>query len=80
MMGSDVEGYKREVLEESVLVAPAEAARILSCSKRKVYDLVKCGDLHGYSRNPGGRGLRLLAAELADYVRSIKIDKDRWRE
>lgn len=77
---SDVEAYKREVLEQSVLVAPAEVAKILSCGERKVYELVKSGELHGYQRNRGGRGLRVLASELRDYVQSIKIEPADWWE
>jgi len=76
----DVENYKRSVLESSLLVAPPEAARILACSERKVYDLVRGGRLHGYSQIRGTRGLRILASELQDYVQSIRIAADDWRE
>ena len=77
---SDVATYKREILEQTVLVAPSEAAMILSCSERTVHRLVREGEVHGYGRNIGGRGLRLLASELREYVRSIKIDRELWRE
>lgn len=76
----EVMAYKREILEQSVLVAPAEAAMILACSERTVHRLVREGEMHGYGRSPGSRGLRLLASELREYVSSIKIDKDAWRE
>lgn len=76
----DVELFKREVLESSVLVRPKEAANILSCSERTVYDLVRGGYLHGYNRSKGTAGLRILARELQDYVQSIKIDKSSWHE
>jgi len=76
----DVAEYKREVLENSVLVAPPVVADILSCSERTVHRLVQDGDLHAYNRNVSGRGLRILARELQEYVQSIKIDKDFWRE
>ena len=77
---SDVVAYKREILEQTVLVAPREAAQMLSCSERTVYRLVCEGEVHGYGRNVGSKGLRLLASELREYVRSIKIDRDVWRE
>lgn len=77
---SDVTTYKREILEQTVLVAPSEAAMILSCSERTVHRLVREGEVHGYGRNIGGRGLRLLASELREYVRSIKIDREVWQE
>lgn len=76
----DVLNYKREILEMTVLVAPAEAAMILACSERTVHRLVRDGEVHAYGRSIGSRGLRLLASELRDYVSSIKIDKDVWRE
>jgi excisionase family DNA binding protein len=77
---SDITTYKREILEQTVLVAPSEAAMILSCSERTVHRLVREGEVHGYGRNVGGRGLRLLASELREYVRSIRIDREVWRE
>ncbi len=77
---SDVVAYKREILEQAVLVAPREAAQMLSCSERTVYRLVREGEIHAYCRTRGSRGLRILASELREYVASIKIDKERWRE
>lgn len=77
---SDVVAYKREILEQTVLVAPREAAQMLSCSERTVYRLVREGEIHAYCRTRGSRGLRILASELREYVASIKIDKERWRE
>ena len=74
----DVAVYKREILEQTVLVAPSEAARILSCAERTVRRLVQEGRIHAY--NLPGRPLRLLASELRDYVRSLKIDREKWRE
>jgi excisionase family DNA binding protein len=72
--------FKREILEQTVLVAPAEAAQILACSERTVHRMVREGDVHAYGRSRGSRGLRLLASELREYVRSIKIGPDTWRE
>lgn len=76
----DIEAYKREVLEQSVLLTPLDAATMLSCSTRKVYQLVQDGQLSGYNQNHRSKGLRLLASELKEYVRSIRIDKDKWKE
>ncbi len=77
---TDVQNYKMDILNESVLVSPNVAAEILSCSERTVHTLVRDGDLHGYARNKGTRGLRILARELRDYFDSIKIDKTRWMD
>ena len=76
----DVLAYKREILEQTVLVAPAEAALILACSERTIHRLVRDGEVHAYGRSKGSRGLRLLASELRSYVASIKIASDAWRE
>ena len=76
----DVDTYKREILEESVLVTPKAAAAMLSCSQRTIHRLVQEGELAGYTRTPRAKGLRLLAAELREYVKSIKVDIDEWRE
>lgn len=75
----DVLDYKREILDQTVLVAAPEAATILSCSERKVYMLAREGKLNAYG-SPGIKGLRFLASELRDYVRGLKIEADRWRE
>jgi excisionase family DNA binding protein len=76
----DVLAYKQAFLDQTVLVAPAEAAQILACSERTVHRMVREGEVHAYGRAKGSRGLRLLASELRDYVSSIKIDKEVWRE
>lgn len=76
----EIDGYKREILERSVLLTPQDVCRVLSCSERKVYDLVRSGCLTGYSANKRTKGLRILAIELRDYVESLKISADEWRE
>ncbi len=76
----DVEQYKREVLDRTVLVTPAVAAEILSVSERTVYNLVRDGRINGYARTRGTRGLRIMARELKEYVESIRVDRDRWWE
>ena len=76
----DIEKYKREMLDHSVLVSTANAARILDCSQRKIRDLVRSGKFPGYSENIRTSGLRILAADLTAYVRSIRVDKDKWYE
>jgi excisionase family DNA binding protein len=76
----EIDGYKREVLEQSVLLAPQDVSKILSCSDSTVYRLVRSGRLTGYGENRGTKGLRILAAELRDYVKSLKINADEWRE
>lgn len=76
----DVMNYRQEVLEQIMLVSPADAARVLDCSERAVMNLIREGELHAYCRNTRSRGVRLLARELREYVNSIKLEKDAWRE
>ena len=53
---------------------------IINGMAMRVYRLVREGEIHAYCRTRGSRGLRILASELREYVASIKIDKERWRE
>jgi excisionase family DNA binding protein len=76
----DIEAFKREVLEQSVLVTPRDAAQMLSCSPRTVLGLVQDGKINAYNGSTRGKGLRLMASELRDYVRSIRIDREKWME
>lgn len=76
----DIEAYKRDILDQSVLVKAADAARVLSCSTRKLYNLARDGQIAAYNEQAGMKGMRFLASELRDYVRSLKIDLDSWRE
>lgn len=77
---SDIDRYKREVLESCVMVTPREAARILSCSTRTIYSLVEIGEIPAYNRSPRLKGLRLLAADLVAYVKKIRVDTAIWLE
>lgn len=77
----DIEAFKREVLEQSVLVTAREARVVLGgCSPRKLYQIMDAGHIAGYNQSPRSKGLCFLASELREYVRSIKIDPDKWRE
>lgn len=77
----EIEIYKREVLEQSVLVTIPAAAQVLSVHPRTVKRLINDGEIHAYNRRGGGSlGTRLLASELREYVRSIRIHPDTWKE
>jgi len=77
---NEIDSYKREIMEQSVLLTPKDAAAMLSCSPRTVLSLVHDGKIRGYSRNGHSRTLRVLASELKDYVRSIQVDQEHWRQ
>lgn len=69
----EIEMYKREVLEQSVLVTPKDAASVLACSTRTVYSLVQEGKISAHNGSRRSKGLRILAASLKEYVQSIKL-------
>lgn len=72
--------FKQELIEQTVLITQQDAAKILDCSVPHVTALIRNGCLHAYCRNKGSRGVRLLASELMEYVRSLKIDKENWND
>lgn len=74
----DIESYKREVLEQSVLVTLDDAAAILAVSPRTVRRRVEEGLLSTYSDTSDRENTRFLASELRDYVRRMRtIHRDR---
>lgn len=68
----DIEAYKREVLEQSVLVRLDEAAAIMAVSRSTLIRRVEEGALTPYN-DTGERGrMRFLASELKRYVREMQ--------
>ena len=79
----DIDAYKREILEQTVVVTMQAAAQMLACSTSTVRSLVREGRIGQYTRHDHGRpcaGTRILASELREYVRSIRVTGDRWNE
>lgn len=76
----EIAARKREIIDSILLVDVHAAAEALSVSQETVYRMVREGEIHAYTRNLNARGMRFLARELQDYVRSIKVERDRWRE
>jgi hypothetical protein len=82
----DVDAYKREILATTVLVKIEVAASILSCSEDTVIRRIKDGRITAYNESARiengelkvSQGTRILASELQDYVRSIRIEKNLW--
>lgn len=75
----DVEQYKREFLDRTVLVSSRVASQILSRSERTVHRLVGDGKLTAYAETPTASGRRFLASELREYVESLKVELDDLR-
>jgi len=72
----EISDYKREILEQTVLVSLRETATILNVHPATVVRRVDEGKLTPYRDNSTGKNLRFLASELRDYVRSMQ-DKNR---
>ena len=70
----EIDTYKREVLESSVLVRLDEAAAIMAVSRSTIVRRVEEGRLTPYNDNGNRKGLRFLASELQRYVREMKQD------
>ena len=78
---NDIKEHKRKILDQSMLVNLENAATILDCSTRTVSNRIRDGELSGYNRGPAGtKGVKLLAADLRDYVKSMRKNKDDWRK
>lgn len=72
----DIDQYKQQILDETVLVDVKATAAILSVSESTVIRRAEDGSLTPY-RPPGNRndkGLRFLASELREYVRQMRDD------
>ena len=77
---ADIEAYKREILEQSVLVRLRDAAVVAATTPRKLMNDIRDGKLTAYNdRGAGVKGVRVLASELQRYVREMRIDPDEWR-
>ena len=68
----EIDSYKREVLEASVLVRLDEAAAIMAVSRSTVVRRVEEGRLTPYNDNGNRKGLRFLASELQRYVKEMR--------
>lgn len=74
----DIDAYKREILDQSVLVSLDDAAAVLAVSPRTLKRRVEEGLISTYSDTPDRENTRFLASELRDYVRRMRnIHRDR---
>lgn len=74
----EIDAYKREILDQCVLVPLEEAATILAVSPRTLRRRVEEGLIPTYSDTPDRENTRFLASELREYVRRMRqIHRDR---
>lgn len=75
---AEIDAYKREVLERTVLVGIEDAASMLAVSTRTIRRRVEEGMLSVYSDTADRSNIRFLASELREYVRRMRtIHRDR---
>ncbi|MDI6808247.1 MAG: helix-turn-helix domain-containing protein [Candidatus Eisenbacteria bacterium] len=55
-------------------------ARMLDMNRTQVYKLVKSGLLKAVNTHPGGRGMRILAASVENFVERSTISPDFWQK
>ncbi|MBI5588073.1 MAG: helix-turn-helix domain-containing protein [Deltaproteobacteria bacterium] len=53
-----------------------EVAKIISRSRRGVYELLKRGELMAHNPNPGRKGLRITVESVNVFVEKYKITTD----
>ncbi|MDO8945043.1 MAG: hypothetical protein Q7U75_17815 [Desulfobacterales bacterium] len=68
----EIDDYKREILNKSVLVTLDDAAAMLSVSPRTLRRRVEEGMIATYSDTPDRENTRFLASELSEYVRRMR--------
>ena len=74
---TDVNNYKKETLQGSVLVSVDVAANILAVHPSTVYRYIQEGRISSYNGSTSrSKGVRILANELKEYVRSIRVDRE----
>lgn len=70
----EIDAYKREILEETVLVTIKDAAHMMQVSESTVRRRIDEGRLPVYgAKGREANGLRILASELREYVKSIRL-------
>lgn len=70
----EIDAYKREILDQCVMVTTEDAAAMLAVAPRTIARYVEQGRLTAYNNNSSSKGVRILAADLLEYVRSIRVD------
>ena len=68
----EIDNYKREMLESSVLVRLDEAAAIMAVSRSTVIRRAREGRITPYNDNANDKGLRFLASDLKRYVSEMR--------
>ncbi|WP_020675288.1 helix-turn-helix domain-containing protein [Geopsychrobacter electrodiphilus] len=63
----DIERVKQQHILENLSYSVQEAAQIIGCKVRKIYQLVDTGDLIDANDTPGKKGTRITALSINTY-------------
>ena len=69
----EIDVYKREILETTVLVSKDAAAVMLAVHPRTIERMVEEKRLTPYNDGQRRNGLRFLASDLQSYVREMRL-------
>lgn len=69
---TEIDAYKREILEQTVLISLDAAAAMLSVSTSTLRRRVREGLLPTYSDTADRENTRFLASELQNYVKRMR--------
>ncbi|MCK5617215.1 helix-turn-helix domain-containing protein [Candidatus Pacearchaeota archaeon] len=75
----EIDGAKQQFIKNLFLFSVSEAASIMGCSDRKVFDLIRDGKLLAAGGRPGNKGIRITGSSLEEYIESITIDPEFWQ-
>ncbi len=64
--------------ETPILYRPTTVANKLQISVKKVYELIKEGQLIAHSPNRTLRGIRISAESVREYIERTRISPERW--
>lgn len=75
----EINGTKQQFIKNLLLFSVSEAALIMGCSDRKVFDLIRDGKIMAAGGRPGNKGIRITGNSLEEYIESITIDPEFWQ-
>ena len=70
----DIRAFKDSFLKKNMLFKVEDAAEVLAISPRTLHRRIDAGDIIAYNDNKTGKGVRVLAADLEEYRKNMKID------
>ena len=70
----EIDSFKREILESCTLLRLKDAAKVLAVHPTTVLRRIEEGKIAAYGDNRSRQHLRILASDLRDYVREMRLE------